>query len=300
MRRLPIWFLCVFVTLAESRANDELPDFLIRLPDSVETVFVVETTSAAFHRFDQVAGQPIAYRGRNYMSIGKGGDGKQRAGDQRTPLGVYFVTEQLDTERMHEKYGVTAFPLDYPNAWDVRMQRSGDGIWVHGVDARVAERPLLDTDGCIALPNDALAALKDSFDPNATPVVITRNVVWTDRATLDELRTALEEAVSTWRDSLERGDMHAYLSLYDDEFRRWGMNKAEWTALQMATVAARPIQEVTVNELLLLGDPAEEGLYLSRFRLAVTEASNTVVTTRRLYWHRSVDGAFTIVAEDAG
>ena len=62
------------------------------------------------------------------MSIGQEGPGKQSSGDKRTPLGVYFVTEQLDTSKLHEKYGVTAFVLDYPNVWDLRSRRSGDGI----------------------------------------------------------------------------------------------------------------------------------------------------------------------------
>ncbi len=300
MRVLFVLLLLVGMPTIAIHAEDTLPDFLVLVPPSAETLFVAETTAAAFHRFDNVAGKPLEYRGRNYMSIGRNGEGKQKSGDQRTPLGVYFVIEQLDTSRMHEKYGVTAFPLDYPNAWDKRLRRTGDGIWVHGVDARVAERPRRDTDGCIALPNDALSSLEQRFTANTTPVVIARNVVWVPRDKLDALRDTLKGAVTSWADALERGDMHTYLSLYDDDFRRWGMNKSEWTALQLKTVGTRPITSVSVDDLLLLGDPAEEGLYLSRFRLSVTEGDNTVVTTRRLYWRRASSGAFTIVAEDAG
>jgi murein L,D-transpeptidase YafK len=299
----------VFAVLAcvqtVATADDSLPAYLIGLPDSVKTVYVAETSAAAFHRFENRAGQPIEYEGQTYMSIGEGGAGKQRTGDRRTPLGIYFVTEQLDTTRMHEKYGPMAFPLDYPDALDQRARRTGDGIWVHGVDARGGERPARDTDGCIALPNDALAKLEQTFRANVTPVIITRQVNWLNHEQLDVLRSELETALATWADSLRRGDVHAHVSLYDDDFRRWEMNKAEWTALMIETVGVRPVESVTISDVLLLGHPEKDGLYLSRFRQVITEAAgaagvNRVESTRRLYWRRSESGGLKIIAEDAG
>ena len=145
-------------------AAEETPAWLIHVPETTSTVYIAETSTSTFHRFVREGGGFRLER-QDYMSIGKGGDAKERAGDQRTPLGIYFVTDQLDTTRLHEKYGPLAFPLDYPNAWDRRQGRTGDGIWVHGVDRDGGERPPLDTDGCIALPNDRLLALADSFEP---------------------------------------------------------------------------------------------------------------------------------------
>ena len=280
--------------------SESVPAGLLRLPESTPTVFVAETSESAFHRFDRTANGVIKVR-QEYMSIGQAGVGKQRTGDQRTPLGIYFVTEQLDTSRLHEKYGVTAFPLDYPNAWDRRLGRTGDGIWVHGVDANGGGRPPLDTDGCIALPNDRLLALEDLFSPNVTPILIARELAWSEAGAVAALRVALERAVTGWAGSLERGDMATWLDYYDESFEHWGMSKPEWAAFSLQTTAQRPIESVTVSDLLLLGDPAEEGLYLSRFRLEVTETDlGSVVSMRRMYWRRSESGAFRIVAEDSG
>ena len=95
--------------------------------------------------------------------------------------------------------------------------------------------------------------------------------------------------------------MHAWLETYDDGFRHWGMNKDEWSAFSMQTVARRQISDVKISDLLLLGDPAEPGLYLSRFRLEVSEGeARKVISQRRMYWRRSESGAFRIVAEDSG
>ena len=296
-RILAVLFLLSTANLAWSEA---VPAWLLRLPESTPTVFVAETSQSAFHRFDRTANGVTRLR-QEYMSIGLAGVGKQRTGDQRTPLGIYFVTEQLDTSRLHEKYGITAFPLDYPNAWDRRLGRTGDGIWVHGVDANGGVRPPLDTDGCIALPNDRLRALEDLFTPNVTPVLIARELAWSEAGTVAALRVALERAVTGWAKSLEKGDMVAWLDYYDESFEHWGMSKPEWAAFSLQTTARRPIESVTVSDLLLLGDPAEEGLYLSRFRLEVTEAdAGSVVSMRRMYWRRSESGAFRIVVEDSG
>lgn len=290
--------LCVFNVPAV--ADEQVPAYLIRLPAAVNTVFVADTSAAKFHRFDNRGGTDVTYRGDSFMSIGQNGDGKQRNGDRKTPLGIYFVTEQLDTSRMHEKYGITAFTLDYPNALDRRMQRTGDGIWVHGVDRRGGERPAWDTDGCIALPNENLAALEGDFLPNVTPVLISRDLAWAPRRQVDELRRELDAVVSLWVDSQRNGDIHSYLTLYDDDFRHWGMNKTEWIAFRSETLASRAVREITMGELLLLADPAADDTYLSRFQMATTEAASSVVVTKRLYWRRDARGLFRIIAEDSG
>mgnify|MGYP001815685783 FL=1 len=298
MPRFPAVLILLFT--APLAWSEPVPAWLVRLPESTPTVFVAETSESAFHRFDRTADGVTRVR-QEYMSIGQAGVGKQRTGDQRTPLGIYFVTEQLDTSRLHEKYGVTAFPLDYPNAWDRRLGRTGDGIWVHGVDANGGVRPPLDTDGCIALPNERLLALEDLFAPNVTPVLIAQELAWSEAGDVAALRVALERAVAGWAASLERGDMATWLDYYDASFEHWGMRKTEWVAFSLQTTGQRPIESVAVSDLLLLGDPVEEGLYFSRFRLEVSEAeAGSVVSMRRMYWRRSESGAFRIVAEDSG
>jgi len=285
---------------ASSAVAEPVPAWVLRLPESTPTLFIAETSTSSFHRFDRTANGVVKVR-QDYMSIGKGGTEKERSGDQRTPLGIYFVTEQLDTTRLHDKYGVTAFPLDYPNAWDRRNGRSGDGIWVHGVDPHGGTRPPLDTDGCIALPNDKLLALEQTFEANVTPVLIAGELVWSEPRVVAEQRAALEKAVLHWAGSLEEGDMYDWLESYDESFRHWGMDKATWSAFSLETVGQRPITSVSVSDLLLLADPVVEGLYMSRFRLEISEGeARKVISRRRMYWRRSESGAFRIVAEDSG
>jgi hypothetical protein len=296
----PLLFIMFLVLSPPSVADDRVPAWLIRLPETTPTAFIAETSSSAYYRFDR-DGDTVAQVSRDYMSIGLGGVGKQRTGDQRTPLGIYFVTEQLDTGRLHEKYGATAFPLDYPNAWDRRRGRSGGGIWVHGVDRNGGRRPRLDTDGCLALANERLLALEHLFLPNVTPVLIGKAIAWSDGATVARTGRALEEAVRQWARALEQGDMVTWIDSYDPDFEHLGLDKAEWTALALQAFGQRPIRSVAVSDLLLLADPAEDGLFLSRFQLDVAEDDGRrVVSVRRLYWRLGPGSVFRIVAQDAG
>ena len=297
---LRLMILILLFPAATVQAASLVPAWIIRVPESTGTVFVAEANAAALHRFDRT-GNGIVSAGRDYMSIGLGGTGKTRVGDRRTPLGIYFVTGQLDTTKLHEKYGVTAYPLDYPNAWDRRHGRSGHGIWIHGVDPGGGTRPPRDTDGCLALPNERLLVLDGAFVANVTPVLIGETLEWTDPAEIAATSADLRDAVQRWANALAQGDMVAWLDAYDPTFEHWEMNREEWTAFSLQTFAARPVTDVAVSELLLLRDPVEEKLYLSRFRLEVTEGdAQKIVSMRRLYWRRSESGAFRIVAEDSG
>ena len=146
-----IVFFSSFMASAEAIA----PAYVLQLPESVRTVLIAETATATLHRYE-ADGDNLVPGDSERMSIGQNGVGKMRTGDQRTPLGVYFVVAELDTTNLHEKYGAVAYPLDYPNAWDKSRRRTGHGIWIHGVAPGSGDRPELDTDGCIALPNEHL------------------------------------------------------------------------------------------------------------------------------------------------
>ena len=276
-----------------------VPAFVLEVPESVSDVLIADTQSATLHRFSRTASGIVNIEQR-YMSIGQNGVGKERAWDRKTPLGVYFITEQLDTSNLDAKYGVAAYALDYPNAWDRYQQRTGDGIWLHGVDTNGSKRPPRDTDGCLALPNDELLSLADILDPLVTPVIVARELIWSTRDELEIIRTELRMALEMWRQSLEKSDLPTYLSLYSDEFRYREMDKEAWASYRLGVLEARDLESVNIQNVLLVADPEEPGLYLSRFTQEFVTDVGTVRTTKRLYWLRRGDNFWQIVAEGAG
>lgn len=275
------------------------PAWLLEIPESVDHILVADTGSATMRRFARTAGG-IVEKDRRYMSIGQNGVGKVRAWDKRTPLGIYFITESLDTSRLHDKYGAAAFPLDYPNPYDRLHERTGSGIWLHGVDHKNPERPPLDTDGCLALPNDALLSLADELELLITPVIVTRDMRWAPAEQIASLRREFRRAFAAWRSSVERGDLVTYLELYAEDFRYRGMNRDEWAGFQLGVFGERRVQAVTVNDLLLVAHPEEPGIYLSRFEQVLATDAGDVKTMKRLYWRRDGNDRWRIVTEGAG
>ena len=78
------------------------------------------------------------------------------------------------------------------------------------------------------------------------------------------------------------------------------MQRSEWLAFSMQTLGQRLISAASASQLLLLGDPDEAELYLSRFRLSIDDGLTKTSSTKRLYWRRDKSGTFKVVAEDNG
>ncbi|MGI9203851.1 MAG: L,D-transpeptidase family protein [Woeseiaceae bacterium] len=307
MHRISVFIVGMFLTgglrgedlQVTASGNSLLPAYLLEVPESVTDILIADAGAATMHRFERSGNEVVAIDKR-YMSIGTAGAGKQRAWDRKTPLGVYFITDSLDTSKMHDKYGVAAFPLDYPNAWDTYNERTGYGIWLHGVDHKDPQRPPLDTDGCLAISNDGLSRLVGRLQPLITPVIVTREIEWAAPTDIDALRSDFRTALDTWRDSLASGDLFTYLSMYADDFRYRDMDRDSWASFRYNVFDAQKLGGVTLADVFLVADPEVPGLYLSRFTQILKTTDGPVTTTKRLYWRRSEDNRWRIVAEDAG
>jgi len=299
MKRMAFSIVFFLVPVLCTAQEESVPAYILEVPDSVSSLLIADTNSATLYRFGQ-NDSGIVNLDQRYMSIGQNGVGKQKAWDRKTPLGVYFITEELDTSNLDAKYGVAAYPLDYPNAWDDYKERTGNGIWLHGVDRNGARRPPRDTDGCLALPNDELLSLGDALEPLVTPVIVARELIWATAEEVENLRIELRIALEIWRQSLEESDLVTYLSLYANDFRHQGMDKEAWASNRLGSFDTRDIESVNLESILLIADPEEPGLYLSRFTQEFVTGSGPVRITKRLYWLRSNDNEWQIVAEGAG
>lgn len=299
MARL-LTLLCVLgLSQAIADENRGVPAGLLQLPSDVGTVLVADVATATLRRFALRDGR-LVERDTHYMSIGRNGAGKQRAWDRKTPLGIYFITDELDTRRLHDRYGDRAFALDYPNAWDRYRERTGDGIWIHGVDRRDPERPPRDTDGCIALPNPQIKALAEEFLPLTTPVIVTRQMDWTPATVAATQRQHLASALAAWERSVEENDLAAYLALYADDFSARGMTREEWAEWRRRVFARRGALALDLYDITLIADPEETGLFLSRFTQRLRSGEASVSTMKRLYWRYGAAGGLQIVTEDNG
>ena len=154
----------------------------------------------------------------------KEGD-KKKAGDKRTPVGIYFCKGLLLPPRLGAQYGICALPLNYPNLIDRRHQRDGSGIWIHGIHEN---RPVKSTQGCVVLQNGDLAFLARHIHLYTTPVVIAEKVLFLPEETLKEHAERALEFLERWRNAWASGDIEAYIACYAPNFLSKGMNLSQW------------------------------------------------------------------------
>jgi hypothetical protein len=132
-----------------------VPRAVLQLRRDQKKVLLVDASRSRLYVYENRQGQ-LRFERDFYISQGKLGVDKAREGDQKTPLGVYYVTGRLAGRRLPDLYGVGALPISYPKEWDRLHGRDGSGIWLHGTPARNYSRPPLSSDGCVVLTNPDL------------------------------------------------------------------------------------------------------------------------------------------------
>ena len=190
--------------------------------------------------------------GDYYISVGKAGTAKVSEGDQRTPLGIYYITSSLEPSSLKEFYGTGALPLNYPNILDAKLGKTGSGIWLHGTPPNQFVRAPQATDGCVVLANPDLDFIIRTVEPRTTPVVIANQLQWTKPSELRTLGKGFENALYAWRNAKTSGNLPQILSFYADDFSNNGKNLAQWTPTlksEIAKLEGRTIQLKDVSFL---------------------------------------------------
>ena len=199
--------------LQERPPAGQVPAEFITLPKAIHHAIAVDTTRSRLYLFENGA-QGLRLVSDHYVSVGKQGVDKTVEGDQRTPLGVYFVSDRVGRGSLGEAFGAGAMQLNYPNLLDQLHGRTGSGIYVHGVPFNTYSRPPKDSDGCVTLANDELVMLMNTVPIHDTPVIITRQIHWVGDATASVHRAEILDAVNHWQNVRARDDNGALQSFY--------------------------------------------------------------------------------------
>ena len=182
-----------------------VPAELLLLPASVRTAMVVDVSRSRLYLLGN--GQAGLRLLRDYyVSVGLHGADKRTDGDQRTPLGVYWITNQFAAHQIHARFGLGAMGINYPNAWDRNLGRSGRGLFLHGVPASILARLPYATDGCIALANDDMLELAAATAAGQTPVLISRQLNWVAPQSATQAAAGFRAAYDSWDQARQAGD----------------------------------------------------------------------------------------------
>lgn len=141
-----------------------------------------------------------------------------------------FITGRILSAELPDFYGAGALPVNYPNEWDVRLGRTGYGIWIHGVPSDTYSRVPRASDGCVAISNQDLAPLLDLLSPGQTPVVLVGGLDWIELEDLHQRRAELLSRIAHWREAWESLNMAQYGGFYSTDFRSESTDRDGWLA----------------------------------------------------------------------
>lgn len=232
-----------------------------------------------------------------YATIARDGYGKRKRGDMRTPVGVYHITSWKPGDTLGAIYGAGAFPVNYPNAWDRDHHRTGYGIWLHGVPRNAYARPPRDSEGCVALANPDLLALKPYLHPGSkVPVIFSDDLKWQPAADNEAERKAVSQAVEGWRKAWSARDIGAFLAYYAPGFHTAsGVDRAEFAQAKRHLNTNKSFIDVAVNHLNLFRYPGTSNVVLAQFTQVYKSSTYTDTAYKQQYWQRQADGQWQIV-----
>lgn len=213
-----------------------IPQQFLLVPPSSRHAIAVDAKFSRLYLFENTD-EGMRLVADYYASVGKLGTEKEIEGDQRTPLGVYFVVSKLQASALPPFYGAGALPLNYPNPLDQRRGKTGHGIWLHGTPPDQFARAPLATDGCVALADPDFYRLLQTVDIRSTPVVIANELQWVQPQSMDTMRQAFDLLLQSWHQAKTDGDVDLLLSFYAPDFT--GSKK-----MDLATWSNRLIREV--------------------------------------------------------
>ncbi|MCF6247281.1 MAG: L,D-transpeptidase [Desulfobacula sp.] len=192
----------------------QIISYIIQLPKN-ENAILVEKKTQTFFLYSR-ENKTLVNHLRVPCSTGEIGGVKQKAGDKKTPEGVYFLKDEYEDKYLSPIYGKKAFPIDYPNFIDKRTGKNGSAIWIHGTNKTL--KPM-DSNGCIALEDSNVLKLADYITLNSTPVILVDQIEYIENNGIFlRQKEKINLFLNHWTGLLEKGTYQEYLSNYSSQY----------------------------------------------------------------------------------
>ncbi len=281
--------------LTDTQSDDKVPAYLLEMDGDYRHALVVDASRSRLYVYANRNGVPIRVADF-YVTIGKAGAGKQKEGDNRTPIGIYKVDHFKPSRELTDFYGSGAFTLSYPNEWDTRQGRNGHGIWIHGSPSNTYSRSPRASEGCVVLANDDLNRLGQYIQPGKTPVIIAQAVEWVSRDALSARRDDLNAAINQWRADWESRDAARLLRHYSPTFRTGTQDIRAFGLNKQKVNAAKSWIKIDLNRLNLMLYPERADFAMVSFVQDYRSSNLNDITPKRQFWSRE-NGRWKIIHE---
>ena len=269
--------------LRERPAPGLLPSQLINLSAQNKHAIAIDTSRSRLYLFEN-SSTGLKLLADYYISVGKSGIEKTTEGDLRTPLGVYFVTSNLNPKSLKDFYGSGALPINYPNQLDIKRGKTGSGIWLHGTPPTQFSRAPMATDGCVVLANPDLERIIRTVSVRTTPVVIAQSLKWVAPQTIKADSKLFEDALKAWQNAKSSGDMARLMSWYTPDFSSNGKTLVQWIPALQTEIKKLDGSHVELKDVSIMRWTDTNDTMVVTFG-EVAHGSKTG-QTKRQYWTR--------------
>ena len=231
------------------------------------------------------------------MDIGKNSGDKAVGGDDRTPVGIYFIQERREMAKVnYENYGIRAFTLNYPNFFDRFEGKSGYGIWLHAIpETKTLRRG---SEGCVVVRNDTIRKLTPLVTLKRTPVIILDHVNYVTPEQLAKNRQAALAWLESWRHDWETKNLDAYMDHYAHDFKgrykSLKMDKRQWRRYKgWLNKRYKSIHVAVRNPFVLTND--DQAIF--HFIQVYHSSGKNDTGEKTLYARRTPNGQYKILSE---
>jgi murein L,D-transpeptidase YafK len=261
-----------------------IPKQLLKLADNEPFALVVDSKMSRLYVYQNIPNAPPKLVSDYYVTQGAQGNFKLKEGDNRTPIGTYFINGPV-TQKLPDLYGYGALNIDYPNAWDKKKGRTGHGIWLHGTPSETYARPPYASNGCVVLANPDVEMIFKLAKNGSMPIVVVDKLEWVDVGALEKNKSTMLEALEQWRISLEKGDLKILGKSYSKAFSGSDSDKKN--------VAMNP-SKIMLSNVAAIEYPGETDMVITRFEQSNAQSN---VIRKQLYWKKE-SGDWKIILEN--
>lgn len=285
------------LALTERPPEGAVPSQFLTLASQSKHAIAVDASKSRLYLFENLTPATSGSRlapapklkllGDFYISVGLLGIEKSAEGDKRTPLGVYYITSNLNPATLPDLYGVGALPISYPNPLDIQRGKTGGGIWLHGTPKEQFVRAPQASDGCVVLSNPDLEKLLSTVQIRTTPVVIAPELQWVQPDALDDDRRSFEASLEAWRKAKSEGQIDRLKDFYAvraDSSKDVGQS---WSRVETELRAQRAPRDVLLKDVSMLRWKDKQDTMVVTFGEVAQNQARGV--TRRQYWTHEGD-----------
>lgn len=263
-----------------------MPRSVLQLMNQQKNVLLVDAKNSRLYVYEK-QGEELKLRADYYITQGKFGTNKTREGDQKTPIGIYYITSHLAKSRLPDFYGAGALPINYPNEWDKANGRNGSGIWLHGTPSESYSRPPLASDGCVVLTNPDMQNLFSSVQIGKTPVVISNRTEFISKAEWHAEREAAITMTNKWRHDAESMDSARLSMNYSKRFKSdLGDDLKAWLSRNQASLPGIGRRTSKLRDVSLFRYPGNDELIVGTFTQDIQTGKVTKSIRKRQYWSK--------------